>query len=170
LLEGFKVGGRHFGGLLGLLGLLVGLSALGILIWLVGMGWPWAIVIAVLLLLTIFLEGAYRVWDRTEMVARHFYPSWELLAERADTIQSVVDAAELPGGEAGRVQFRSQWIGGHRNAALRDYDRAEAAGFGLDLSRAALETAELADAPSIIAAFRSAVARWREAEASPTAR
>jgi hypothetical protein len=128
----------------------------------------------VLLLLLALLEGGYRAFVRVEAVARHFYPSWEIVLKRADKMQAIVDGASHSGGdpalpsdadEASRRQFGNQWMI-HREAALSDYSRAEIDGFRPKITRDQIEQAQLADMPAIIASYRQAASEWRAAAAA----
>jgi len=170
-----RLGGERFGRLIAVLGIFAGVSILGLVARALGLGWPWAILLVVLVILALFAEGAYRVWDHTEKVARYYYPSWEIIRNRADTMQSLVDASRIVNGalvavedvpEGSKASFRGQWVGSHRKAALKDYNRADLVGFAPRVSEQEIEGAELTDMPAIIEAFHEAASRWREAEAA----
>jgi hypothetical protein len=155
-------GGTRLTSAVGLVSLVVGVTVVGLLRAFAGLPWPWAVVIALAVVLLVIAEGAFRLWADTYDVAVRFIPTWQRTQDRADILRTWHDA-NAPSYPW--TQFRTQYVTGHRQAAQEDYDTAETAGFPLTLTRDDLrEPADWQAALAIADAFDEAAERWKEAE------
>src|SRR4051794_41848621 len=64
--SGLSSGGKLAFYLVATAGVLVGVSAFTLIVWLRGFSWPLALLIALAIFLLVFAEGTYQAWSRTD--------------------------------------------------------------------------------------------------------
>jgi hypothetical protein len=157
-----RLGRERFGWVIGLASLAFGVTLSGLITWLLGLDWPWALAIVLGTILVVGMEGAYRAWDRADRWVTTLHPTWEFLQDQADTLRAMSDANPATSDWPG---FLRQYIPTYRLAAQANYDMAETVGFSLSIPREALRRpANLEEFEAIADAFEEAAQRWKAME------
>lgn len=155
------LGGQRFGTVIGIAGLVLPLTLSRIF----DLSLAWTLVAILGSLALILGIGSYRLWDEAERFAIRFWPTWEQLQDRADTLHEIYDANYK--GQPWPEFLTQNYLGSHREAARSEFDMAETAGFPLPIEREALRRPGSPDEFLAIAdAFAQAAQEWKEDERS----